>query len=252
MMQSIIYILNMIKKIILSLLFIFLQVSLLKSVIADDTTPPPEIGKLGRTAPGGSSWKRSIIQETGSVCGLSQKPLTALIPENLIGLTVNDYPTFLVYIPTNSAQKAFFELKDETGKIIYKISVKNPHEIIGVFSLNIPNKSEKLALEIGKNYKWTFTLICNFRYRSQDLIVGGSIQRVKLTQETIEQLRKASKRDRPAIYGKAGIWHEALTELAELRRLYPQDKKITNDWQKILKQVKLDDIAEEPLVQPQK
>lgn len=240
---------NMKKNFLLALFFIFLQFGLIKSALADDVTPPPNSDEIiGRTAPGGTR------DSNNNICGISKKKLViALIPENLIGLTVNDYPTFLVYIPSNSAKQALFVLKDETGKIIYQIDVKNPHKISGIFSLNslnIANKSEKLALEVGKNYKWNFKLLCD--NQSKNIIVGGSIQRVELTQETINQLKRASKRDRAAIYGKAGIWHEALTELAELHRLYPQDKKITNDWQKILKQVKLDDIAEEPLVQPQK
>lgn len=227
---------------ILVLIFSCLQLGLLNVALAnDDVTPPPETGQIGRTSPGGT---RTVG------CWLSKTELTALIPKDLKGLTANDYPTFFVYIPPNSAQKASFILQDETGKKIYDIDLKNPNKIAGIFSLNMPNKSKELALKVGKPYKWNFKLVCDDKDDTKNLIVGGVIQRIELTQETIKQLKKAPMRDRPAIYAKAGIWYETLTELAELRRRYPQDKTIINDWQNLLKQVELDTIAKEPLVVP--
>ena len=48
-------------------------------------------------------------------------------------------------------------------------------------------------------------------------------------------------------YAKKGIWHDALTDLAERRRDKPQDPKLEEDWKILLKAVQLEDLAEEPM-----
>ena len=48
-------------------------------------------------------------------------------------------------------------------------------------------------------------------------------------------------------YAKKGIWHDALTDLAERRGDKPQDPKLEEDWKILLKAVQLEDLAEEPM-----
>jgi hypothetical protein len=53
-------------------------------------------------------------------CGdLPQVSFTALVPENKIGRTVSDYPTFFFYLPQPNAELAEFILEDENGNLIY-------------------------------------------------------------------------------------------------------------------------------------
>jgi len=56
--------------------------------------------------------------------------------------------------------------------------------------------------------------------------------------------------DRVIIYAKAGIWYDALSNLAELRRRNPNDPTVIRDWQELLKSVGMEKIAQEPLFQP--
>ena len=54
-------------------------------------------------------------------------------------------------------------------------------------------------------------------------------------------------RERVALYVANGIWHEALTTLAELHYAEPKNAAISKDWASILHEVGLDAIATEPI-----
>lgn len=197
--------------------------------------PPPKQGNTGRRATAGT---RGECQ--------SDKPLTALVQETPFSLTTAEYPTLFVYIPQTDAKLAEFVLADENKGDIYRGKF-NIASKVGVFSLSIPATSISPTLEVGKNYHWYFSLICDAEDRAEDLDINGSIQRVNLSADLVTKLEKASMRDRVNIYLQEGIWHDALTTLASLRRDNPKDSALAKDWANMLKQVDLNDIAEEPI-----
>jgi hypothetical protein len=49
------------------------------------------------------------------------------------------------------------------------------------------------------------------------------------------------------LYAENGIWHDALTQLAQLRRSHPQAKNFRNDWQKLLTDIGLEELANKPI-----
>ncbi|MCZ0901808.1 DUF928 domain-containing protein, partial [Microcoleus sp. HI-ES] len=108
-------------------------------------------------------------------CGsISQLGLTALVPTNKMGRTVSDYPTFFFYLPKTEAESAEFILKDQSGKQIYKqdLTISN---LSGVIGLSIPANQNVPPLEVGKSYRWNFTVICNSQDRSADQIEIGTV-----------------------------------------------------------------------------
>ncbi len=181
-------------------------------------------------------------------CGSNrQLNLTALVPQNKIGRTVSDYPTFFFYLPKTEAQLAEFTLLDPRGKEIYKqtLTISNLSGVIGV---SIPANKNVSPLEVGKNYRWNFTVICDSQDRSADLLEIGTVRRVELSADIRSQLEKADPRQKTFIYAENGIWQDALSNLAAARRANPNDPVFTTDWESLLDSVTLGKIAKEPII----
>lgn len=183
-------------------------------------------------------------------CTLGNKPLTALIPGAPTegGSTVADNPTFFFYIPQTSAQSAEFILTDKSDRQIYKTTVKLP-STPGVIGLTIPAVATSSTLQVGQKYHWTFLLICKLGEHGNDVQVNGTVQRVQLLPAVAARLGQVKERDRPSVYGEAGLWYDMLFTLAELRLTNPQDAELTSYWTNRLKASGLAQVAQEPLVQ---
>ncbi|MEG4326614.1 MULTISPECIES: DUF928 domain-containing protein [unclassified Microcoleus] len=184
----------------------------------------------------------------GGCASISQVGLTPLVPKNKIGRTVSDYPTFFFYLPKTEAESAEFILQDQSGKEIYKqdLTISNLSGVIGV---SIPANKNVPPLELGKSYRWNFTVICNSQDRSSDQSESGSVRRVELSADIRSPLEKADARQKTVIYAENGIWQDALSTLAAARQANPNDAELAADWESLLESVKLGKIAKEPIVE---
>jgi len=209
---------------------------------AQALTPPP------RPLPG----RREPAAGRGCEFSLPQTPLTALIPGTNLGLTLAAYPTFFFYIPQTSAKEVRFVLLDEEkGNQVYKTTF-TPPSTPGIVSLSLPIDKNLPPLEVGKKYRWYFQINCSAQQREQDIgevYVEGWIQRVEPSSMLTSQLEKASSRGRVDLYRKNHLWYDALTSLAEQRRLNPHNLALVDAWKTLLQSEKLDEIAQEPLIQ---
>jgi hypothetical protein len=177
-----------------------------------------------------------------------QASFTALVPENKIARTVSDYPTFFFYLPQPNAELAEFILEDENGKNIYSqaLTIKNLSGVIGV---SIPANTSVPPLEVGKNYIWKFSLVCDPDDRGVDKFEEGIVRRVELSAEILGELENANPRGKTVIYAENGIWQDAVGNLAVARRANPNDKDLAADWESLLGSVTLRAIAKEPIVE---
>lgn len=229
--------------------------------------PDSSIGKPGRREGGG----------TRNPCFKGATTVTALIPlikfqekQLAYGTTLQASPTFFAYVPPayvpisdqeNSSGEAKpktrlveFLLQQEDNKEIYRASFTVPPSA-GIVSITLPIYENSPSLEVDKNYLWSFSLICDADTYKADpsdnsiKISGlGSIKRVN-PQPSLEMLLKeASPRERFLAYAKEGIWYDALSTLAELRRTNPNNPQLEADWRELLKSIQLDNIAQQPLV----
>lgn len=205
--------------------------------------PPPDQEAPSGRARGGAS--RGSCEKQG------KKPLTALVPvtaKSVWGLTAAEYPTVWFYVPDSLAPNLSIEfvLQDEEDNYVYKTTFTAPGTQPGIISL--PLSSMSAPLEIGKRYHWTFSTNCDSPEPSNSVFVKGTIQRVAVNPAVSSQLKTATLRERVALYATNGIWHDALTTIAELRRTYPQDASLTATWESLLQSVDLQDVATEPIV----
>lgn len=207
--------------------------------------PPDDINAPGNRIGGGKRGCESIQKQQAAS---EEKLLTALVPVYkfpnaglVLGLTTTSHPTFWFYVPYVTTVWAEFVLQNETGKTVYQ----SPVSLLGapgVVSFSLPSTAS--PLEIGKRYHWYFNIYCN--PQQPPVFVNGWIKRVELNPALKSQLETAAPKQRVALYGMNGIWYEALTASAELRRLDPKH----TDWAALLQAVGLNSIAAEPILTP--
>jgi hypothetical protein len=173
------------------------------------------------------------------------------------GLTVNKHPTLWFYIPPyDNIEQIDFILYDgdeSAGKAVYKISLQSP-QIEGIINLSLPKIS--LPLEIDKLYQWGLKLTMKSQASTRrnptpsqaEEIVRGWIQRKGLNKELSDRIKQSNPRQQAAIYAENGFWYDALSTLALLRRDFPQNLAVRQDWKTILKSVDLGELADKPFL----
>lgn len=182
----------------------------------------------------------------GSSCITGNKSITPLIPGNKLGLTLAQRPTLFWSIPSSSAKTAdLVLLNDADKKIFYETTLKLPNKT-GIISYTLPPNSP--PLEIGKSYRWYLTLVCDLPDFSTNPTVDGWVERIQPESSLSRALAKADARKLPSIYAEAGIWHEALASLVQLRRREPKNPTYFVNWRQFLQSVQLNAIASEPLL----
>ena len=174
--------------------------------------------------------------------------MTALVPEEM-GLTVSNSPTFWFYIPYKyqEVQTGQFVLQDEEGeRDIYRTTFDfsdtpesdTPESATpGIVSIPLPENLPK-SLEIERPYLWSFLVFCNREDTDANVVLEGYVKRVKGN----------SNFQIYSDYANKGIWHDALSDLAERLRGEPQEPKLKEDWKKLLKAVDLEHLAEKPIL----
>ena len=119
---------------------------------------------------------------------------------------------------------------------------------LNVQQLSIPANTNVPPLEVGKNYIWKFSLVCDPEDRSSDRVETGIVRRVELSADILRQLENADPRRKTFIYAKNGIWQDALGNLVAARRANPNDPVSQTDWESLLDSVRLREIAKAPIV----
>ena len=193
---------------------------------------------------------RGFRVQSATRCGGSPIPLTALIPQSNVGITVAQYPTFFFYIPNVNLEGVTAELilvnNEEEEAYKKTVQLKSPDRII---SIDFSDSPSLPPLEVGKSYQWVFNAIVDEEDRSGDPYVTGWIKRVSLDSKLQHKLETALPQEKPAIYASNGFWYDALTSLAKLRCSYPNNPTFSSDWESLLQQVELSTISTKPLAQ---
>ncbi|AFY48313.1 protein of unknown function (DUF928) [Nostoc sp. PCC 7524] len=205
------------------------------------TSEPPPGGRVRGGAKRGS-------------CPLVKPELTALVPftedaptvTNVWGLTTQEHPTLMFYVPyaDNANYPTEFVLQDQDDNSVYQTAIALP-KTAGVISVSLPSNISPLT--VNQRYRWFLTVYCDPEKQSPPIYVEGVIKRVTLNPTTLEQLKTATPLQRVDIYIRNKIWHEAAVTLAQLRQQNPQNKAIQEQWQNLLTSIGLSDIATVPL-----
>jgi Domain of Unknown Function (DUF928) len=210
--------------------------------------PPPPRGIAGSRAAAASR----------SSCPVISQPLTAIVPEyrsaqgnQVWGLTTMERPTFWFYVPYTKPALVdiSFTLQDESNpgekKIIYQNSTIAATSTPGTIGITLPKSSPTLVT--NKPYHWFLELNMRCTSGQRPIFVEGWIQRTELDGNLSNQIDRATPTDKVALYAENGLWHDALTTLANLRATKPQDPGLTQDWQNLLDAIGLGNLTNQPL-----
>jgi Domain of Unknown Function (DUF928) len=220
----------------------------LPSVIFVAPPLPPGTGApTGRRSGAGSRGCRNTNEEAAAI----EKHVTALVPsipsnespgaEFVGGLTAAERPTFWFYVTYQPPFTGKFILQDKDENLVYETDVILPTNP-GVIQISLP--SNVPPLEIGKLYNWYFKIRCNPNSPTLSF-VHGWIQRTSLNPALSSQLQNATPQQKVALYARNGIWYEALTIAAELKRNNSNDR----NWSDLLEAVGLSEIKAEAIVE---
>lgn len=167
--------------------------------------------------------------------------MTALMPQTNIGLTVSEKPKLYWYVPGKGPIEAEFVLREASGQLVEQQTLELT-ETPGIVSLS-PSK----PLEVGKDYHWFFSIICNPDERAGDRFVGGWIRRVEKSEALQSKLLGAKdESDHISIYAQESLWFDTLASLAELLRQNPNDSILIDKWKELLQAVELANLAKKP------
>ncbi|MEG4503354.1 DUF928 domain-containing protein [Microcoleus sp. F6_B4] len=204
-----------------------------------NTFQPPEDGVPGRREGGGTR---------GLECPTATTALTALIPQSTMGQTISAKPTFFYYLPVALDKTVQFELADQRDKTLYKKSFRMVTSRAGIVSVSLASDENSPALEVGKNYQWYFTIKCNPKNSTDDVLVSGWINRTAIAPTVKTELDRSPDLTKLTIFAQQRLWYEYLATLAQLRLQSPSDASLALKWSAALNSVELGKIAQEPLV----
>jgi hypothetical protein len=166
------------------------------------------------------------------------------------GLTTSEHPTiwFALSEPGNEIKEVVFMLRDEskkTNKVVYQTTIQPKSG--GIIGISMPNANSGITLNSA--YKWVVKLNTSCSM-PKPIQAEGWIQRISLSDELTSQIQQATGHSKVALYDENGLWYDAVTTLAELRRSNPNNSQLINDWISLLEEAGLKDIASQPIVKP--
>jgi hypothetical protein len=189
---------------------------------------------------------------------------TALLPQDGLGLTTAKQPTLMVYLPKHEGKA--LQVKISTivpGK--NPTDPKLPGQDLYVKLFQVPlndglvrldlNDANLPELEIGKQYLWEVGLVCETKDKVADEIltsyriparVGGVIERIRPSASLSRSLKRTTPEQMPQVYAEAGIWHEALASLQDVRRSQPHNSDLHRDWESLLQSIGLNSLSQKP------
>ena len=203
--------------------------------IIDGYVPPHGFQQIQRTEGAGS---RGCSEATRSVS------LNLLVPQDHVATTVSAHPTFLWHISAQPPAPVRFTLveQDVNKQPILKtqVQINKP----GIVKLQLPPNTPDLA--IGKQYRWTVSLVCNEKRPSSNVLAQAMIERVAETSNLKKELAATSEeRVRAKVYAQSGIWYDAIAASYQAFNTNEQEKLNANAgyFLDLLKQVGLSNVA---------
>ena len=209
--------------------------SSLRPVLARQTTPIVNNGDGGGAA----------THKGSSACPVVSPVLTALVPTYRTSAgdlaqdnTLDERPTFWVYAPYALTERVQGSLqlleKDSAGRMAYQPVATVTGTTPGIVGVRLP-----LGKRLAENqqYKWRFVILCDPNDPTANPSTTAIVSRLPRN-STLEKKLQAAKTpvEKAEIYAQNEIWYEALTTLAEQRRLNPRDAKISAKWKGLLRQ----------------
>ena len=219
-----------------SLNYLFVNIGFISPALANSPQyVPPSRGTPQRTEAGGS---RGCIKSI-------PVSITLLVPNNHIGQTVSERPTFSWYVsnPTAASVPIQFALVEPgVARPLFVTSLKA--DKTGLMQLELPKDAPELQLK--HQYRWTVSLICNAKRPSENIYVTGWVERVTATASQAKAIMEAgSNNERAVVYGQSGMWYDALANMYKAFQANPQDPSTSKSFVSLLDEAGLTQVAKQ-------
>ena len=193
-----------------------------------------------RGAPGG--------RVGGGTRGIGDELITlSLLAPNHVGLTAKEQPTLYWYLskPTNLP----IEVTIIEDQAIYPLLEKQISVPIQPGINRIRLADYGISLLPGEQYRWFIAAIPAADRRSKDIIAGGFIERIEVSEALRVKLSQADRQQIQHIYAESGIWYDMIMTISELIEGNPNDMVLRKQRAALLEQVGLLEVAQYELKQ---
>ena len=188
-----------------------------------------------RGAPGG--------RVGGGTRGIGDELITlfALAP-NHVALTTHEQPTLYWFL--SSQTKHPIEVTLIIEEATQPLLEKRLHLPVqpGIHAIRL--KDFDLHLSKTTQYRWFVALVPDADRRSKDILAGGMIELIELSEALRVKLSQADKLTTPYIYAESGIWYDAIMAISELIDADPNDMNLRKQRAALLEQVGLSQVAQ--------
>jgi hypothetical protein len=200
------------------------------------TASPPVYRPPVRGAPGG--------RVGGGTRGTGQSFVLAVMAPDHTGLTAQDQPALYWYVTKPISTPMVFTLADEGVKPVVETTLTPPFHP-GAQKVRLADLGVRLMP--GKAYRWYVALVVDPERRSKDILAGGTIERVELSDGLAARLSRANKSEAVRLYAEAGLWYDAVSAASDLIEAAPKDAGLRAPRASLLQQVGLTEIGESDL-----
>ena len=190
---------------------------------------PPQVGKPKTRLIGGGS------RGTGSLIKLS-----ALTPEET-GLTTQEQPSLFWYLSEKTPHTLELIISGDRAKPPLVSTRLRPPTQPGIQRIRLSDYN--IRLKPGVTYRWFVALVPDLERRSKDIITGGGIERIAVSETLRSQLHQTAAPHMPHLYAKAGLWYDAFGTLSDLIDVTPADLTLRQQRAALLSQVGLETAA---------
>ena len=209
------------------------------SKISEPLYQPPRRGAPGGRVGGGTR---------GPLTGLPL--LYALVPDH-VAVTAEEQPLLVWYLSNATSLPLEFTvvealavkpILDQGVEPILEVALSSPTEA-GIHILSLAQYD--LRLETGKTYQWFVSLIPDPTRRSKDIISGGMLEVERLPEDIAEAVKQATPQEATKLLAKAGFWYDAMGVISHEIQANPTDRALHDLRATLLKEVDLNDVADE-------
>lgn len=168
--------------------------------------------------------------------------LSVLAPAHT-GLTTSEQPVLYWFISGPSSHPVELTLVDpqKTDPLV-ELRIEPPIAA-GVHKVRLSDHGVKLASAVP--YNWYVAVMPDTGRRSKDILAGGTVERIALTDDIASRVSKAPKADLPMLYAEAGLWYDAMAALNDLIEQSPENRGLRDQRSALLRQVGLPDTTSE-------
>ncbi|MDJ0708328.1 MAG: DUF928 domain-containing protein [Leptolyngbyaceae cyanobacterium MO_188.B28] len=214
----------------------------------DDSGGFGNLGRPRRRSSGGSrgicaDLLVALVPGVGTLAQSDQN--CSLQSASTLALTVDETPTLWFHAPE----------QDQANRAAELVLLDDNQQAISIERFILPQASGIVGVQLSQplatnqSYQWVFSILENQRNPSQNPAVEGVLRRVAPDANLEMALLSAdTQRKRVDVFAQNGIWHDALTELVNLRRTAPNNPAVARDWASFLNSVDLSAIADAPLL----